>query len=295
MPARFWAAQAMRYIGDLEGDGENQAYFLDAAERLGDRYWLVSALWRSETASFLQGDWQAARGFSDRGLSIFNAEYRLISNRVALEYETGEYEAGAVYVQILLELTRSNAEQPSTGFGLAPAVFALVAEITGTTEYLEMVQTIAKTIIASPFSTPNVILNARIGLALLASLQSDWSIAAEQYSAIDSVRRQQGIRVATSPHAIIDRVLGRLSHTMDHFDQASEHFEDSLTFCRKAGYRPELAWTCCDYADMLRKRDAEGDRPKAIALLEESLAISSELGMRPLMERVLSLRGIMWA
>ena len=31
-----------------------------------------------------------------------------------------------------------------------------------------------------------------------------------------------------------------------------------------------------------------GDRAKAIALLDESLAISSELGMRPLMERVLA-------
>ena len=58
------------------------------------------------------------------------------------------------------------------------------------------------------------------------------------------------------------------------------------TFCRKAGYRPELAWSCCDYADLLRERNAEGDRAEAISLLDESLAISSELGMRPLMERV---------
>ena len=31
-----------------------------------------------------------------------------------------------------------------------------------------------------------------------------------------------------------------------------------------------------------------------MTLLDESLAISSELGMRPLMERVLSLREILW-
>ena len=37
------------------------------------------------------------------------------------------------------------------------------------------------------------------------------------------------------------------------------------------------------------------DREKAIALLDESLAISSELGMRPLMERVLSRRDILKA
>ena len=64
---------------------------------------------------------------------------------------------------------------------------------------------------------------------------------------------------------------------------------------RRAGYRPVLAWTCCDYADALRERNGEGDRAKAISLLDESLAISSELGMRPLMERVLSRREILGA
>jgi hypothetical protein len=78
------------------------------------------------------------------------------------------------------------------------------------------------------------------------------------------------------------------------FDQSAAHFEDCLTFCR-AGYRPELAWTCCDYADTLLQREGPGDREKATSLLEESLSISSELGMRPLMERVLSRREILKA
>ena len=92
-----------------------------------------------------------------------------------------------------------------------------------------------------------------------------------------------------------DRLLGLLCQTMGNLDQATGHFEDALAFCRKAGYRPELAWTCCDYADTLRERDGEGDRAKAVTLLDESLAISSELGMRPLMERVLSRREILRA
>ena len=93
----------------------------------------------------------------------------------------------------------------------------------------------------------------------------------------------------------VDRLLGLLSQIMRELHQSTEHFEDALAFCRKAGYRPELAWTCCDYADMLRERDSEGDQAKAITLLDESLAISSELGMRPLMERVLSRREVLGA
>ncbi len=92
-----------------------------------------------------------------------------------------------------------------------------------------------------------------------------------------------------------DRVLGLLAQTMGDLNQAMSHFEDALANCRNGGYRPELAWTCCDYADMLLERDGSGDKEKAVALLDESLAISSELGMRPVMERVLSRREILGA
>ncbi len=51
---------------------------------------------------------------------------------------------------------------------------------------------------------------------------------------------------------------------------------------------PDLAGTCYDEADTLLQRNESGDRAKDRSLLDESLAISSELGMRPLVERVLS-------
>ncbi len=102
-------------------------------------------------------------------------------------------------------------------------------------------------------------------------------------------------RGALGGGSLAERILALLSQTMGNLDQASDHFEDALAFCRKAGYQPELAWTCCDYADTLFQRNQSGDREKAMSLLDESLAISSELGMRPLMERVLSRREILGA
>ena len=83
-----------------------------------------------------------------------------------------------------------------------------------------------------------------------------------------------------------DRLLGLLAQTMGKLDDAAAHFEDALAFCRKAGYRPELAWTCHDFADALLRRNGPGDHQRAVSLLEESLTISTELGMKPLMERV---------
>lgn len=93
----------------------------------------------------------------------------------------------------------------------------------------------------------------------------------------------------------MDRLRGLLSFPTGNLDQAASHFEDALAFCRKVGERLELAWSCCDYADALLQRNGPGDRQKAMAPLDESLAISWELGMSPLMERVLSRQDILSA
>ena len=115
--------------------------------------------------------------------------------------------------------------------------------------------------------------------------------AAEEHYAYFQEHRGTMIETVSS----VDRLLGLLSQTMGNLDPAAEHLEDALVFCRKAGYRHERAWTCFDYADLLHERNNAGDPAKAASLLDESLAIASELGMRPLMERVLSRREILGA
>ena len=46
---------------------------------------------------------------------------------------------------------------------------------------------------------------------------------------------------------------------------------------------------------MLLDRDESGDREKATELQDEAIAIATELGMKPLLERVLSQRKILKA
>ncbi len=80
--------------------------------------------------------------------------------------------------------------------------------------------------------------------------------------------------------------MGILAQFTGDLDKAAGLFEDCLSYCREAGSRPEQAWVCCDYADLLVQRDFKGDRTRAVSLLDESLSVSTELGMKPLMERV---------
>ncbi len=115
----------------------------------------------------------------------------------------------------------------------------------------------------------------------MAVLENDQAAAKEQHT---ELLGKQG--TMTSSVASVDRILGLLSHTMGETDQAAAHFEDALALCRKAGYRPELAWTCRDYADALLLRRGEGDAVRSAALLNESSTLASELGMGPLQERL---------
>ena len=64
-------------------------------------------------------------------------------------------------------------------------------------------------------------------------------------------------------------VLGLLAHTMGRL-AAEGHFDDTLL-----------------------QRNDPGDRERAVSLLDGILAISRELGLRPLMQRVLSRRDIL--
>ena len=150
---------------------------------------------------------------------------------------------------------------------------------------MDTAESLARTVLSLPAVIPWYTSMARAALALLAVQRHDTTGAHEQYTALQSVPGIMILYVST------DRALGLLAQTMGEVDPAMAHFEDALAFCRRAGYRPELAWTCCDYADALLHpwtgpgRVSPGDRPKGMALLEEALAISRELGMRPLMER----------
>ena len=172
----------------------------------------------------------------------------------------------------------------------ASILIPAIARITGVPDRLEMAETAAERVLSESSVTPSFAMHAKTGLALLTVHKGDRSAAVEHYAYF---WEQRGTMIATV--SSVDRLLGLLSQTMDDLDRSTAHFEDALAFCRKGGYRPEGAWTCCDYADMLQERDGDGDRAKAVSSLDHSLAIFSELGRRPLMERVLSRREILRA
>ena len=202
-------------------------------------------------------------------------------HRVLLEHETGESAQGEVYLERLIDVMGRTGPDQLRVSGRTSVAITAVARITGVADRLEIAEAAAEALLSAQSATPIFAMNAKAASALLAVQKGDQS-AAEDHHAYLLGQRSTMIWTVSS----VDRLLGLLAQTMGTLEQAAGHFEDALAFSRKAGYRPELAWTGCDYSDMLRDRDVDGDRAKAIALLDESLAVSSQLGMRPLVERV---------
>jgi len=274
MTAYYIASISFGRTGNLREAKQNAAAALSAAEKLRDSFWLSGALWRNAISAYFEGDWQIARDFSNRGFDVSPTDSRNLLTRILLEYETGNFKAGEEYLERLLDVKRLTPPGPSYPHVATALVIAATARITGEDDRINIAKDAAETALSSREG------DARLALGLLAVLRGDVALAQEHYPGIEPIR---GLITATISG---DRILGLLASTMGNFDQAQQHFEDASAFCRNGGYRPELAWTCYDYSDTLVRRGAAGDRAKAKSLLDESLAISSELGMRPLMERI---------
>jgi ATP/maltotriose-dependent transcriptional regulator MalT len=238
-------------------------------------------LWTNEFVSELQGDWEAARHYSDRGLAVAPSDQRLLGTRAVLEYQVGEFSQGKAYLRQLLESILQTPPGPTLPYAIQVIVIMVVAQISGIADRLDAAEAAAQAVLSASSATPLFAKFARTGLALSALLRRDTVAAGEQYDALASHRGTMSSFLIAD-----DRLLGLLLTVQGRLDQAMVHFEDALVFCRQAGYRPELAWTCYNYAETLLRRGHPGDHAMAMSLLDESLVISQELGMRPLAERV---------
>jgi len=288
--ARLSAARVLFATAEGEKAQSQSSRVLELSERLGDRYWLGSALVINSVLASLRGDRRVGRELIERAIALSPGDPLPICILGMLEIDEGNVSQGHHYLDQLLGSMAVSPQGPRAVFTIPPLAIGLAARSTGRDDRFDVAAQAAEVVLTSPMAPPLYPLAARSGLGLMAAFSGDIVSAREQYAALSPL---QGTMIIYFVSA--DRVLGLLAHTMNHLDEGAGHFEDCLNFCRKGGYRPELAWACCDYADLLLQRDNDDDREKTVQLLDESLAISSELGMRPLMERVLSRREILRA
>ncbi|MDA1257251.1 MAG: hypothetical protein O3C10_05330 [Chloroflexi bacterium] len=202
----------------------------------------------------------------------------------------------------LRELAYGWNERATVEFAYYAFLSAIVSRISGDRKGLEDASDAANEILESESVTPLVEWLARVALAIVAVERSDPQLAAQQYQRLLPMSGKWLFFGG-------DRLLGLLAGTLGRTEEAVRHHEDAVKFGRDLGYRVDLAWSYAEYAETLLDRDdphstgsvhassASGisDREKAIELQGEALAITQELGMRPLTERILARREILRA
>ena len=283
---QFHAAMLSAGLGDLAEWIQRIKACVEAAQKVRDPQAQALGFRAANMRFGLEGKWQDASESSDRALALGPYDVFALGWRVRLEYTTGEFDDGDRYLNRLIE-ARQVHESNQALCWLATTI-PLAARLSGRLQYLDIAEDAARTLMSSGSANPFYVDWARRGLAFIAVVQADESAAADQYAHIRS-DTQLGWPVLTSD------LLGLVASTIGRLDEAADHFELAIAVNRKGGWRPELAWCSQDYAEMLLERDGDGDNEKATVLLDEALAISQELGMRPLMERVLARRDILKA
>jgi tetratricopeptide (TPR) repeat protein len=199
----------------------------------------------------------------------------------------------------------------------------------------DLAKTAAKAVLSSPATTPLVAIRAHTGLALMAVEQGDVAAAEQSYKFHESKRGTMtpgGMGSIDHILGLLAGIMGKVEQAMAHFEdalafcrKAGYRPEYAHAACDYANMLLQRASAVASEASQpvrpfgrLRagsepvegrgstssprtggpgspRTEAQQDRQKAMALLDEALAISRELGMRPLMERVLSRREILTA
>ena len=95
----------------------------------------------------------------------------------------------------------------------------------------------------------------------------------------------------TSIEGASDRAIGHLLATLGLYDEADEAYAAAAAMERAAGFTPLLARSEYWHARALLDRGEPGDTVRATRLLDEVLAITSELGMTLLHEQAAELAG----
>jgi len=96
--SRYWTAQGLLLMGDLDGARPHALVLRDLVEmRTTPRHLISLSFLPISSLSCLEGDWKAGREYSDRCLEISPADPSNLNIRVLLEHETGVSELVAAH------------------------------------------------------------------------------------------------------------------------------------------------------------------------------------------------------
>lgn len=273
---RFYFFSNFHYtsFGEPERAIQGAQYALELAEDSGTRESISSAVHVATHVNYVAGNWTECFRFANRNLTLNHGGPRSLFNEFAraalivIAFERGEWETGEAHIA---QLIADVGETRSPMMFISPRLARVTGKIDDPQNLLADLQSIP----CHPESRYNWYdLYRQIALAELAIYLSNRDLIEEMIDWFTPLKGTffPGDVVGRSS----DSVLADLYVSLGMVEEASEHYEDALRFC-KAGFLPELAWTNYRYACVLDK-DAE----RRCTVLNEALEIATQLKMAPL-------------
>ena len=284
MAALSEATRMCATIGEPDGARAHAVRMLELAERFRERYWLVTARVNRLWLAVLAGDWDDARVLSEEGLALQQRDARNLASRALVEAQVGEGAEANAYVERLLQARGLSAPGFPYEDACVAAYLPLISRIAGANDWLGQAEEAAQAVGSPEVVVPLVGLYVTVGRGLGAVRRGDAAGASEAHGALLRLKGTAPVLLG----ATADRLLGLFSVAAGNSTVGLEHFQSGLGFCKRAGYRPEYAWTASDAAETLLDLGGADNYVRAADLQAEALSVARELSMQPLVDRLLS-------
>jgi tetratricopeptide (TPR) repeat protein len=289
--ARYYrAGMTMLELGDIAGVEEELRVIEAAADELRQpaQQWIVAATWA--TLALFEGRFDDAERLMKEALELgegAQASDAVLTHTVQL-FTLGMLRDGLESMESLVR--RSIVDYPARPMFRCMLAY-LLAETGREPEAAAVLDELAEDRFAALPMTNEWLFSLGF-LADTASALGD----AERADVLFELMLPYAARNACTADYIAtgsaSRPIGVAAATASRWEEADGHFEEAIRANTRMGARPWAALTTYDWARMLLRRDAPGDRERAEELRDRALVPAHDLGMKPLERRATALTGL---
>ncbi|MCH8745855.1 MAG: hypothetical protein IIB31_09455, partial [Chloroflexi bacterium] len=158
--ASYYTAVSLIELGEFDEARHHASRTLAVSERLRDRSWLTSATLPKQFLCHATGDFKTAIELNDQGLALSPLDRRHLARRALLEYETGNFSQGEIYLDRLIETSPLVTTGPGSAAEIAAFMIPVVARISGVLHRLAVAQDAATTVLSTPSANPHAVKSA---------------------------------------------------------------------------------------------------------------------------------------
>jgi DNA-binding CsgD family transcriptional regulator len=276
-----YAVYFLLMFGEVEAAEKQSAILMRQAQRVRSPALMTRTYHLFCSINQYKGRWNEARSWIHKAMAISpkvtSAIEYLHCNLARLEYETGNIPEGQAHIAKLCAQSSETVHSV-----MAALAVPLVVRISNDLKLLDTAREIALEVIRTR-KIPLHSVPGKMALAMIAVLEEDTDTAAKLYVELNKPDYKC---VWPWGSYSVSRLLGNLCRIMGDLDSGAARFEEACELCKSAGFLPELAWTCLDYALLLMEHDEKPLSTKVESLLDEGASIARELGMPPLLGKI---------